>query len=50
MSGEAGGALLGGAILICAAPVILAGGAAVATGYGLIRGGVALAKYLLTRQ
>lgn len=50
MSGEAGGALLGGAILICAAPAILAGGAALAAGYGLIRGGVALAKYLSGRS
>ena len=45
MSGEAGGALLGVAVLVAAAPLVLGVAAAGAAGYGLIRGGIALSKH-----
>lgn len=45
MSGEAGGAILGIAAVVALAPVVLTAAAVGAVGYGLIRGGIALARH-----
>ena len=47
MSGEAGGVLIGGAIALALAPVVITGAAALGLAYGAIKVGGYLGKYAL---
>ena len=47
MSGEAGGVLIGGAIALAVAPVVIAGAAAVGLAYGAIKVGGFLGRHAL---